>query len=54
MTLDEMIEVARDSGQYPCPFPFESQDACMVRAELHDVDDPPAFCAEWQRQCANS
>lgn len=54
MTVDEMIEVARDSGQFPLTFPFPDQDACIQRAELHDVEDPPAFCAEWQRQSDNS
>jgi len=54
MLLDEQIEIARDSGLFPCPFPFADVPECAQRADLHDVEEPELFCQRWQDNCENS
>lgn len=42
-----------ETFQFPCPKPFDSHEECVAHME-GEVDDPDAFCAEWERVCSGS
>ena len=51
-TLEAVVAGWREQGdafQFPGEFPFDDFDQCVARME-GEVDDPQAFCAEWERE----